>query len=143
MTFNVDYRKYTEPCVVKLHFGNRYLVLKCKNLKTTISIFNHNLKLYLRHRSIADDNLFCHSVKYISRQNISSGSVELILKTDNQYQLLVEEQNQLDAAAQDKNCLNNNFDAYIPEWDEDKQSYGWLSKAAVMNFKKYLSSCSA
>lgn len=137
MKFNIDYRKYTKPCVVKIIFGNRYIITKSKDIKTTLGIFRHNLKLHERYGNTKIDNLYYHAVRYITRQKIEEANIELIIESDNQYEILKTEQTKLDECCQDKNCLNNNFEVYIPEWNEDKEKYGWLDKIPVMNFNKW------
>lgn len=137
MRFNIDYSTVDKPCVVRFIAGNRHMVVKCKNLKTTTTIINKMIVAHKRNSSLKEDNLYYHFIKYVIRQKIEVVEVELLIHTDNCYELLVCEQENIDKYCHDKNFVNNTFDAYIPDFNEDKGMYGWIPRQAVLNFQRW------
>jgi hypothetical protein len=63
--------------------------------------------------------MFYHVIAYIKKARVMRGVCEPLHEDDlskEPYKLLIMEQQLLDKHRDDPNCLNNNFDAYIPKW---------------------------
>lgn len=127
-------------CVYKLSFNDRYVIIKAKDHKLSVEGIQKALNQFMRYSEAQrkPSNLYYHLFSYIEKQKEGVFAVEILLETDNAYDLLKAEQTALNAARKDKKCLNNNTEAYIPEYNETTGMHGWVSKSAVLNFKKWL-----
>jgi hypothetical protein len=63
--------------------------------------------------------------------------VEVMLRSDNGYQLLKMEQHLLKKARKDTLCLNNRVSAYIPQWNPEKGMFNWIKRNELLNFSRY------
>ncbi len=127
-------------CVIKLYYATKYVIIKAKNVKSSCQIIQKSLNQYLRGSDAQQDkgNLYIHLFAYIKEHPDKDFKIKIILQDENIYHLLKSEQQELDKARFDKNCLNNNTDAYLPLFNEDTNSYGWVPMNAYLNFKKWL-----
>lgn len=132
----------TEPCVYKLSFNDRYVIVKAKNHISSIEAIQKSLNQFMRHSEVQrnPENLYYHFFSYIEKIEEGMFVVDSILETNNAYDLLKCEQTELNKSVKDKKCLNNNTEAYIPQFNDITGTYGWISKQSVLNFKKWLKS---
>ena len=132
-----------EYVVYKLSYAGRYIVIKGKTLVGSLVILADTLASFNPGASRFKDHLYTHLYNHILE--CPGGRFRLKImstaSTDQDfYDLLKTEQNLLDAAKYDTSCLNNQIEAYIPLYNENTRMYGWIPRAAVMNFRKYLRS---
>jgi len=127
-------------CVYKLSFNEKYLIIKAKDHLASIQTMQKSLNQFMRNSELQrkPDNLYFHFFSYIEKAKEGEFKTEILLETDNQYDLLKEEQLQLDKGIKDKNCMNNSMQAYIPLYNEETGHFGWITRGAVLNFKKWL-----
>lgn len=138
---NTHFKKEEEdqPAVVKLHYENKYVVFKCKRLAPMLkNQIEKPLGAYIRGTSeLNESNLYRFLFEYVKEHPDGKFRVEILLESDNAYELLKREQQELDAKNPD--CLNWYLQAYIPEYNSDTQLYGWIRRTEYMNFKRWLS----
>jgi len=153
-------------CVFRLWYGDKYIIAKGRTLGGTVFMIQKGLAYFLygggRTRESKDGirsavgvfgeghkegqgkstfyfQFFEHYQKNTHKFQHLAWHIDLILASDNGYQLLKREQIELEAAMRDKKCLSSNVQAYIPAFRKETGMYGgWIKKAHVMNFKKYL-----
>ena len=127
-------------CVYKLSFNDRYLIIKAKDHLASIETIQKCLNQFMRDSELQrkPDNLYFHFFSYVEKVGEGQFETEILLETSNQYDLLKTEQLQLDKCVNDKKCLNNNTQAYIPLYNEISGHFGWITKGSVLNFKKWL-----
>jgi hypothetical protein len=133
-----------KSCVYKLSFEDRYVIVKAKDHQLSIEGIQKALNQFLRHSELQrqQTNLYYHFFSYIEKKKNGYFGAEIILESDNAYDLLKCEQEALNKARRDKKCLNNNVDAYIPAFNELTGMYGWITKQQVLNFRKWVKSTS-
>jgi hypothetical protein len=129
-----------ENCIFKLMYGTKFVIIKAKNVKATCSNLQKGINQFLRgsdpqHKK---DNLYIHLYNYIQEHPDKELSVKVIVQNDNIYQLLSSEYLELEKNRNNKNCLNNNIEPYIPQFNEDTGMYGWIPKMSYLHYRKWL-----
>src|SRR5258708_7278374 len=129
-------------CLYKLAFNDRYVIVKAKDHQKSIESIQKSLNQFMRNSELQrkPNNLYYYFFTYVEKQKEGLFQVEILLESSNAYELLKSEQKALKEASKDKKCLNNNTEAYIPDYNEVTGMYGWIPKTAVLNFRKWLKS---
>lgn len=114
------------PSIFKIYFGKKYLIWKGKSLLQACQFVAEGIERYRRLKRDIDTDYLYYVCKHIDKYRIQLATVEVIdnsfIKTIkesesiNGYAMLVAEQKLLDKAKNDELCLNNNAEAYIPNW---------------------------
>jgi hypothetical protein len=106
---------YTCPAVYKIVFGKKYFIWKGKSLLQSCEAIGKQLHkpVSLKELPLSDNHLF-HVVSHIIKTRCMSGSVQVLDYNKTPLQLIKREQQELDKAINDPNCLNNNEQAYVP-----------------------------
>lgn len=129
---------YAAASVVKIRYGNKYVIAKCKSQPATLRNIENGLNAFIRGGKNNPAGIYCHLFDYVKEHPDNKFKVETILETENAYALLKKEQEELDAGRGNPNFLNNQLEATIPEYDESTDTFGWISKNSVLNFRKWL-----
>lgn len=130
--------------VYRLSYGGKYVIVKGATLIGSLKIINNTYKQYDPNNERFSAHLYSHLFKhFFLTEDLGRFRIKTLAKLNSkigQYQLLKREQMELDKARYDTNCLNNNVEAYIPAYNNNTHSFGWINTSAVGNFKKYLES---
>lgn len=131
-----------ESSVYKLHYGNKYLIVKGENLPGSLFFFKKGYAYHVGYNQQEGDDrsnkLYIAFYRHIQRHPGLKFSVEIIA-TGTPYQLLKAEQMALDAATRDTKCLNSNIEVYMPQYRPKNKRYGgWISKGDYLNFRKWV-----
>lgn len=155
-----DESKDKKEVVYKLTYAGKFIIVKGKTLCGSLIIMRDAFEQFknksyyenkIAHKKRWNDHIYKHWFNHFLYHKGKSYKfrIRVLYKIDDskegsksylQYRLLKTEQNQIDKYRYDKNCLNNSLEAYIPAYNETLDSFGWLNKSAVMNFKRYLNS---
>lgn len=126
--------------VFRLYCNEKYVIIKGKSLGGSLKMVHAALENFSK-KDRAEwpvDHLYYHLIGYILDQTEEiEYSASLLAMTSNPYDLLKMEQMQLWENSNDPNCLNNSFDAYIPEYREDLGTYGWINRGQYAAFMKW------
>ncbi len=126
-------------CVYKLWYGTKYIFVKAKNCSGSLKMIQDSLNQFMKGSEAQrkPDNLYLHFFNYFARNTKRQFRVEVLSSPgDTDYNLLVLEERLVTEARNDTKCLNNINGAYINQWNEETQSYNWLSKPTVANFTR-------
>lgn len=128
------------PGVAKVKYGDKYVIVKCKDSMKTLKAIENGLNAFLRGGKNNPDGFYFFFYVYIKDHPGGSIKVEYLSQVDetDTYKLLVLEQQALDAGRSDPNMLNNQTLAHIPPYDEATGLYGWLPPPAVLNYRNWL-----
>ncbi len=134
---------YSNYAVYKIWFGKNFLIWKGKSFLQSVQSIATLIERGLR-LGIADDSHYLyHVVGYIKRARVTRGYVEIVDIADfdekDWIKFLKIEQELLTAHKNDPNCLNNNFNVYVPEWmgiDMKLKFEQWLKSRYVKPKKK-------
>lgn len=143
-----------ESCVYKLYYGNRYVIVKGKTLTGSVYLIERGYAAFLaagggqgskqggkgQEEWDGVNNYYKKLYLYIYKKPNLSFRIEILLESNNGYDLLMKEHTELTTSIRDKKCLNNNVEPYIPKFREKTQSYGWISKEAASKFNSFLNS---
>lgn len=138
-----------EKCIYKLYHGDRYIIVKGKNLAGSVFLIDKGYagflagnKLNLKgsgHKEWEGKNSFYFKFyRYKQKFPKLPTKTEVIFESEDGFELLKREQEELQKSIRDKKCLNSNVESYIPVFREKTQSFGWLTKAEVDKFNLYL-----
>lgn len=124
------------PTVFNVWFGKYYLIWKGKSLLQSCEFLAEGIERYIRLGKKDETDYLYHICNHIKRTRCIKATVEVIDNTFkkedsdgiNGFKMLKLEQELLDKA-KDGYCLNNNAQAYVPQW---------VNKAHVERFTKYL-----
>lgn len=130
-----------QGCVYKLYCGKKFLIIKGKTLAGSLMMFEKGYSYFVGYEhNITDKNRYYYKMYYyIFRHPDFSINIQVLFTSENAYDLLVFEQEQLSKYFSDKKCFNNNLTSYINVFNEKTDSYGWMSKQDVERFNLYLS----
>lgn len=129
-----------ENSVARVKYGDKYVIVKCKDSIRTLKSIENGLNAFLRGGQNNLDGFHFHFYNHIQAHPGAKIKVEYLSsegETD-AYKLLVLEQEALDAGRNDPNMLNNQTLAHIPPYDESTGLYGWLPPGAVLNYRNWL-----
>jgi hypothetical protein len=146
LSYLVDkYKKNDVQFVVyKLSYAGKFIYIKGRTLAGSLIILTDTLNSFSEgNNDRFKDHLYTHIYNHILDRPGGRFRVKVIAQADcpdDLYSLLKQEQMMLDADRYNPFCLNNQVQAYIPNYSEKTGMYGWLPKTAVMNFKKWLHS---
>lgn len=129
--------------VYRLSYAGKYIIIKGKTLAGSLIIIADTLASFDPNNPRFKGHLYTHLYTHLMDNPGGRFRVKIIASAQQEedyYQLLKSEQMELDAARFDQTCLNNQVEAYIPNYNEKTAMYGWLPRTAVMNFKKWLTS---
>lgn len=149
---NLEIDLEVESCVYKLWYANKYIIIKGKNLASSIYLFEKGYASFIaggggrgndsagagQNEWDGTNSYYYKFYKYMYANPNFNSQIEVLLESNNAYELLKREQMELNSSVRDKNCLNNNLNAYIPKYRAKSKSYGWINKGSVLAFKKYL-----
>lgn len=129
----------TGQCVLKITYdGKKYIIAKGKEGYATAKRIENSLNAFIRGGHNDPTGVYFHFFNYIKKNPHKDFKVEVLLESDSAYELLKLEQIELDKGKKDRKFMNNQVNAYIPEWKEDKQMYGnWIPGHAVMNYRNW------
>lgn len=136
-------------CVYKLHYGDRYIIAKGKTLAGSVYLIQKGYAGFIAGGKLAGkgqghkewegkNTYYMRLYSYIHQNPGLPSWVEILLEGNNGYQLLKCEHIELQRSVRDKKCLNSNVTSYIPQYRPSTKSHGWISRAHVLCFKKYL-----
>lgn len=115
-------------CVLRFWFGQKYFIWKSKALHQTVNTFAIEIDQRLRLGLKGPEDIYKNICGYINRARVIQFEVEPVIITDNPAELLKEEYLLLQAGKKDENCLNVQFDPYLPKW---------LPETAVKEFYQF------
>ncbi len=147
-----DYSE-NESCVYKLFYGERYVIIKAKVLAGSIFLFEKGYAAFIgagggtgwgnggqgQKEWDGTNTFYFKFYTYIHNNPGLKFRVEILLETNDPYQLLKREEQELRRCMNDKKCYNSNITAYIPKFRSKTNSYGWISKRNVADFRRFLS----
>lgn len=101
----------------------KFYIGKCQSLPQSMTQVAATVERAIRTRVNDPTGWFYHMIAYIIKNRVMKASVERLHdEVKEQYwELLKIEQEALNKFRDDVNCLNNNFDVYIPKWIEKEQ----------------------
>lgn len=146
----IDYE--VAACIYKLYYGDRYVIIKGKTLAGSIYfVLQNGYSKFLAagggtgrkkggagQKEWEESNHFYKKFYRWVKKNSFTFTVEVILESDDAYELLKREQIELNKSIRDKKCLNNNVLAYIPKYREKTGMYGWISAKEVALFRRFI-----
>jgi len=127
----------TTVSVVKLSVGDKFYIAKTTSLEWLRSELQSVYGKYLR-GGIAETNLYYSLVRYIHKQEMPKIIMEVLYTSDNGYQVLKYELEQLSEHFGTRNCLNQNNTPHIPKTVAAKKGSQWLKQNESLNFRKLL-----
>lgn len=139
MAYSIPILEYTEGCVYKLWYKERFIVIKCKTLaRSTANILN-GLKYFLlgTPKGRKEEDYFHDFFTYVQSNPFENFSIEVILKSNNPLELLKTEFFELSKSKYDPRCLNNDFDVYIPKFTQVNGKKSWINRGYYLNFMQW------
>jgi len=115
--FNYRFKeKYqSKTCVVKFWFGTKYFIWKSLHLHASCEQVFRDLNRKIGN-GCKETDLFYKVIQHIKRSRVGIATVEVLYMSDILPDILAFDRAELDKCATDPNCLNLNFDQYIPKW---------------------------
>lgn len=126
--------------VVKLSFDDKFMITKAGALEWLCREINRTYGKYTRGvaSGTVQDSLYFPLVKHCYKYSIDKVFIEIVFQSENGYEVLKNELEQLTEAFKDKNCLNTNNIPYIPKTTHAKKGSSWLKQNEYLNFMKLL-----
>jgi hypothetical protein len=125
-------------CVCKVFYGGRkFVVVKCKDSMQSLKRIENSLNAFIRGGVNDKNGLYFHLFNYVQQNPNKKFKVQYLFESENGYELLKKEQEELDKNKHNPSCLNNQIEAYVPNYNEETEMYGWITKQEVLNFRKW------
>lgn len=114
---------YSTPCVYKLIVGSKFYIGKCQSLPQSMTQIATLIERAVRTRNNDESGWFYHVIRYAIQNRVFKARVERMHEEVKEFnwELLKLEHELLTKHRDDENCLNNNFDVYIPKWIKPDQ----------------------
>lgn len=129
---------WCEACVIKIKYGAVYVIAKCKSQPATLKCIENSLNAFIRGGKNNPAGIYFHLFNYVKEHPGNKFKVETLLESESGYLLLKKEKQELDKGRSDYHFLNNQVDPLIPEYNDETDTFGWLTKNNVLNYKKWL-----
>lgn len=139
MWYQVTIIPEVEGCVFKLWYVGKYVIVKCKTIKRAIENINTGLLYYFKNtpKGRNPDDKYFRFYSHVAQNPFDSFTIDVIFASNNPYELLKSEQTALDAGATDENCLNKDFDAYVPQFTQVNGKKSWINRGYYLNFMEW------
>ena len=125
--------------VMKVTYDDKkYIIVKCKMAYNSLKSIENSLNAFIRGGINNPEGLYFHFFNYIKKHPHKNFKVEKLIESDNAYDLLKREQQELYNGLNDRSFMNNQVTAYIPSYNEDNKAYGWIPAHSVLNFNNWL-----
>lgn len=127
----------------KLSYGGKYLIIKGRSLAGALVMFVNDYNSFNPENARFKSHFYVHMYNHLQSGSGGRFRVKILANAEDDggfYNLLKTEQMELDAARYDICCLNNQMDAYIPQYKESTGMYGWIPRQPVLNFQRWLKS---
>lgn len=129
--------------VYKLSYSGKFIIVKGKTLAGSLIIISKTYLQYKQDSKRFTGHLYKHLYDHFKANESGRFRIKTLAKKgrkSSQYDVIKREQMELDRNRYNPLCLNNQLEAYIPLYNPSTDSYGWLDRITVMNFKRWLSS---
>ncbi len=123
--------------IVKVSFGDFYVITKCGSIDWLIHELNTTLSKYKK-QGVNKDNLYIRFVEKVHKLDFKKGVIEVLYQSDNGYDLLKKELELLIEHYGKRNCMNSNNIPYIPKTIHANKGSNWLKQNEYLNFMKLL-----
>lgn len=136
-------KKDVHEVVYKLSYAGKFIIIKGRTLAGSLIIISNTFNQYQPDAKRFKNHLYRHLYDHFKANENGRFRIKTLAKKGrktSQYDILKREQMELDKNRYNPLCLNNQIEAYIPLYNEKTDSYGWLNRLEVMNFKRWLSS---
>lgn len=127
----------------RLSYAGKFIFIKGKTLCGSLIILSNTYNYYHPANKKHKNHLYVHFYNHYRRHPGRRFTIKKIYvkpEESSQYELLKREQMELDKHANNPLCLNNQFEPYIPIYNQSTDMYGWLNKMSVLSFKRWQTS---
>jgi len=129
---------WCESSVIKIKYGNVYVIAKCKSQPATLKTIENGLNAFIRGGKNNPGGIYFHLFNYVKAHPDNKFKVTTLLQSVNGYLLLKKEKEELMKGKNNPNFLNNQIEPLIPEYNDETDTFGWIKKNEVLNYKKWL-----
>lgn len=118
----------SQPGVFKMNFGKKFFIYKGKSVHLSVDIFSKQIDREIRNPK--STSILVKVVAYLKRYPVTSASIDVLMYTEDPVELLLAENEALQANKENKDCLNISFDntAYVPQWIPQKDVVAYKRK---------------
>lgn len=120
----------------KLLYAGKYIIVKGKTLARSVQIIEVGLTRFLKNtpKGRKETDYYHKFFTHILHNPFQKVELQIIFQSDNPLLLLKREQTELNLAKNDTNCLNQSFDAYIPQFTQVNGKKSWINRGYYLNF---------
>jgi hypothetical protein len=127
-----------EGCVYKLWYAGKYIIIKCKTLVRSRENIETGLKYFLKNtpKGRNPNDMYFKFYSHVIENIGNLFWIEVLASSNNPLKLLKTEFLELRKAKEDKNCLNRDFEPYVPQ-DTQRQKGSWINRGYYLNYMKW------
>lgn len=142
MEYDIEIPKDVTSCIYKLWYCNVYILLKTKTLYWSVEKIKKGLHYFLKNTAHSHNpkDIGYNLYRFVEGNPGEKFRIEIVLQSDSAYQLLKREQQELDKAKADFQCLNVTFDAYTPKYMQSNRKNKpetWIKRGTYLNFLRW------
>lgn len=100
-----------------------------QNLNTGLMYFFKNTK-----KGRNPNDLYYNFYNHVADNPFNKFKIDLILVSDNPYELLKAEYLSLEAGIKENQCLNANKEPYVPQYTQVNGKKSWINRGFYLNF---------
>jgi hypothetical protein len=131
--FKENYPSY--PCIYKAYFGTKFIIMKAKALKQSVTAMMENIDRRIR-LGYKDDDPQINVYKHIKKARVVTAIVEVLFHSENHGELMAFESDVLRKYEGNPLCLNTTFIPYQPAWISQKQVDEFVPGLKTFRFEK-------
>jgi hypothetical protein len=129
----------TDGCVFKLHYDGKYIVVMGKTLIRQIESIENDISRFTTKNKKSLYYRFC---KHVKENPGKEFTIEIVLVSDNPYQLLKTTQSLLDIGVKEKRkCCNKHSKPFISKSIQAPRNSAktphWISRGHYLNFRSW------
>ncbi len=139
MAYEIPLIPNVSGCVYKLWYYEKYVIVKCKTLARSVMIVKETFARFFKNtpKGRKETDYYHKLFVYVMDNPFNDFSIEIILQSDNPYELLKAEYLSLQAGKADEKCLNQEFDVYIPVFTQVNGKKSWINRGYYLNFMEW------
>lgn len=137
MEFKIKKKPASGVSIVKLSYGDNFIITKCTSIDWLESEFNKTIGKY-RRGGIPVTNFYFRFIKYLHKVDAKTLNCEVLFNSTNGYKVLKFELAYLMEYFGKQHCLNDNNTPYVPHTASHKSGSKWLKQNEYLNFMKLL-----
>jgi hypothetical protein len=137
MELKIKNKEINGTAIVKLSYGDKFIITKTRNILFLQSEISKSMGMY-RKKKLDKSKFYYLFAKYLCSVEAKRVMCEKLFESENGYEVLKKELEILIELYPNSNCTNQNNIPYLPKTVRAAKGSNWLKQNEYLNFMKLL-----